>query len=102
MRLPGLAKDEKGNVTPGDMLIFTAGYSAVYGRQILYFRDPIFLDRAKIPAPGISAAYPSGITDSLYFPRPSSWYGGKSAASSTAARATEQIEADYARYLDAS
>lgn len=106
MRLPGLAKDEKGNVTPGDMLIFTAGYSAIYGRQILYFRDPVFSARAKIPAPGISAAYPSGITDSLYFPRPPSWYEGKpagaAAASPAAARTTEQIEADYARYLDAS
>lgn len=104
MRLPGLSKDERGNATPGDMLIFTAGYSAIYGRQILYFLDPVFAARAKIPAPGTTAAYPSGITDSLYFPRPASWYAATSAAvaSPASARTTEQVEADYARYLDVS
>ncbi len=57
MRLPGPEKDAR--VTkPGDMLIFTAGQSPIYGRQILYFFDPVFSARAKMPAPDRS--------DSLY------------------------------------
>jgi type IV secretion system protein VirD4 len=59
MRLPGAEKDTSGRVTkPGDMLIFTAGQPPIYGRQILYFHDPIFSARAKLPAPSRS--------DSLY------------------------------------
>jgi type IV secretion system protein VirD4 len=61
MRLPGPEKDNHGRVTkPGDMLIFTAGQSPIYGRQILYFLDPVFSVRAKMPAPDRS--------DSLYAP----------------------------------
>lgn len=52
MRLPGARKDKKGNVTrAGDMLIFPAGFRAIYGRQILYFQDSVFSQRARIPAP---------------------------------------------------
>jgi type IV secretion system protein VirD4 len=52
MRLPAATKDAKGNVVePGDMLIFMAGQTPIYGKQILYFMDPIFSARAKIPAP---------------------------------------------------
>lgn len=52
MRLPGSKKDSSGNVTKGgDMLIFTAGRSPIYGKQILYFKDPVFSARAKIKAP---------------------------------------------------
>jgi len=52
MRLPAAKKDAKGNVTePGDMLIFMAGCTPVYGKQILYFMDPVFSARAKFPAP---------------------------------------------------
>ena len=52
MRLPGPSKDAEGKVTaPGDMLIFVAGQSPIYGRQILYFLDPTFSARAKSPAP---------------------------------------------------
>jgi type IV secretion system protein VirD4 len=59
MRLPGPEKDAQGRVTkPGDMLIFTAGQSPIYGRQILYFFDPVFSARSKMPAPDCS--------DSLY------------------------------------
>ena len=69
-RLPGAEKDAEGRVTkPGHMLIFTAGQPPIYGMQILYFKDPEFLLRAKIPAPGICSCYPLGITDSLYFER---------------------------------
>ena len=76
MRLPSAEKDAQDKIIrPGHMLIFTAGQSPIYGVQILYFRDSVFLERAKIPAPGISKNYPSGITDSLYYPRPHEWYG---------------------------
>ena len=78
MRLPGPVKDSQGKVTkPGHMLIFTAGQSPIYGMQILYFLDPVFSRRAKVVAPGVCDRFPAGITDSLYDPRPSSWYGGK-------------------------
>ncbi|MDL2210245.1 type IV secretory system conjugative DNA transfer family protein [Desulfovibrio sp. OttesenSCG-928-O18] len=82
MRLPGPEKDSQGRVIkPGDMLIFTAGQSPIYGRQILYFFDPVFLARAKVPVPGLNAVYPSGISDSLYQPRPASWYTAKPSSS---------------------
>ena len=62
MRLPGARKDSNGNVLEGgDMLILTAGRSPIYGRQILYFKDPTFSTRAKILAPEKS--------DSIYFER---------------------------------
>jgi type IV secretion system protein VirD4 len=52
MRLPGARKDAQGQVVePGDMLIFMAGQTPIYGKQILYFLDPTFSARAKLPAP---------------------------------------------------
>lgn len=52
MRLPAPIKNEKGEITKaGDMIIYTAGFPAIYGRQILYFQDPVFSERVKIPAP---------------------------------------------------
>ena len=52
MRLPAARKDVHGNVTePGDMLIFMAGQTPIYGKQILYFMDPVFTARAKVAAP---------------------------------------------------
>lgn len=67
MRLPGPQKDNQGRVTkPGDMLIFTAGKPPIYGRQILYFLDPVFSTRAKIPVPGLSPSFGAGVSDSLY------------------------------------
>jgi len=52
MTLPGAKKDVSGRVTePGDMLVFVAGQNPIYGRQILYFRDPTFAKRAKIATP---------------------------------------------------
>lgn len=43
MRLPAARKDAQGNVIePGDMLIFMAGQTPIYGKQILYFLDPTF------------------------------------------------------------
>ncbi|MGE4293560.1 MAG: type IV secretory system conjugative DNA transfer family protein [Desulfovibrio sp.] len=63
MRLPGLRK--KGDVVtkPGDMLIFVAGRSPLYGRQILYFRDPVFTQRSKITPPTASDVLRQGGTD---------------------------------------
>jgi type IV secretion system protein VirD4 len=67
MRLPGLSKDAAGNTVPGDMLIFTAGNPPIYGRQILYFLDPVFSARAKVKAPGVADGYSRGISNSLHF-----------------------------------
>lgn len=51
-RLPGPKKDASGNITEaGDMLIFPTGFAPIYGKQILYFMDPVFSARARIPAP---------------------------------------------------
>jgi type IV secretion system protein VirD4 len=51
MRIPGALKDSKGNVTaPGDLLIFVSGHPPVYGKQILYFKDPAFAARSRVPA----------------------------------------------------
>jgi len=35
----------------GDMIIYAAGFPAIYGKQPLYFQDAIFQVRAKVPAP---------------------------------------------------
>lgn len=52
MRLPAPDKNAKGEIVKaGDMVIYVAGYPAIYGRQILYFKDPVFSERAAIPAP---------------------------------------------------
>lgn len=52
MTLPGAKKDSEGRVEEaGDMLIFLAGESPIYGKQILFFKDPIFSDRSKVPTP---------------------------------------------------
>ncbi|UQZ88864.1 conjugal transfer protein TraG [Deltaproteobacteria bacterium Smac51] len=70
MRLPGLSKDSSGNPVPGDMLIFTAGNPPIYGRQILYFVDPVFSTRAKVKTPGVVEGWSRGLSDSLYFSMP--------------------------------
>jgi type IV secretion system protein VirD4 len=70
MRLPGMSKDAAGNPIPGDMLIFTAGNPPIYGRQILYFMDPVFSQRAKVKAPGVVQGFSRGLSSSLYFPMP--------------------------------
>ena len=54
MRLPGLQKKGDKAKKPGDMLIFVAGRSPIYGRQNLFFLDPIFSERAKMGAPAKS------------------------------------------------
>ena len=52
MRLPGPKKNSKGDIEEaGDMLVFVSGFPAIYGKQPLYFKDPVFLARSKIKAP---------------------------------------------------
>ena len=52
IRMKGPLKDEHGAITePGHMLVYVAGYPAIYGQQPLYFQDPVFQARAQIPAP---------------------------------------------------
>lgn len=78
LRLPSSQKDSSGKViAPGDMLIFTAGQRPIYGRQILYFLDPVFSARAKIEAPAKS--------DNLY----------------SSPDSTSSMELDYESYLKA-
>ena len=49
MRLKGAKKSSDGQVLEGgDMLIFIAGQAPIYGKQILFFKDKIFLDRSKV------------------------------------------------------
>jgi type IV secretion system protein VirD4 len=51
-RLPGLLKNSSGDVVDaGNMLIFPAGFPAIYGTQVLYFRDSEMDKRSKIPPP---------------------------------------------------
>ena len=52
LRMPGPRKNDKGEIEePGDMLVYVAGFPAIYGKQPLYFKDPVFQARASIPAP---------------------------------------------------
>ena len=56
MRLPAAIKNSDGTkiVEPADMLIMPSGFNAIYGKQPLYFADPVLSDRSKIPAPAVS------------------------------------------------
>jgi type IV secretion system protein VirD4 len=52
MRMPGAQKNERGEIVKaGDMIIYAAGYPAIYGKQPLYFMDEAFSARAAIPTP---------------------------------------------------
>ena len=52
LRMPGPKKDAQGLITEaGDMVVYCAGFPAIYGRQPLYFQDPTFAARAAIPPP---------------------------------------------------
>ena len=49
MRLQGPVKDGANKIVEaGDMLVFVAGFPTIYGRQILFFFDPVLLQRTKI------------------------------------------------------
>jgi type IV secretion system protein VirD4 len=50
--MPGPVKTDSGDIAEaGDMVVYVAGYPAIYGKQPLYFKDKIFQARASIPAP---------------------------------------------------
>ena len=50
--MPGPKKNDDGLIEEaGDMVVYMAGYPAIYGVQPLYFKDPVFSARASIPAP---------------------------------------------------
>lgn len=51
-RLEISKKDENGNITePGEILVFMAGHPVIKGKQILYFQDPVFNSRSRVPPP---------------------------------------------------
>lgn len=55
LRMPGPRKTATGEIEQaGDMVVYVAGYPAIYGKQPLYFKDPTFQARAAIPAPKVS------------------------------------------------
>lgn len=55
MRLGAAEKDEKGNITKaGEVLAFAAGHPPIRGEQSLYFVNPVFAERVKIPPPATS------------------------------------------------
>lgn len=52
IRMKGPLKNKDGEIVEaGDMVVYAAGYPAIYGRQPLYFQDETFLARAAVPAP---------------------------------------------------
>lgn len=81
MRLPAAIKNSDGTkiLEPGDMLIMPSGFNAIYGKQPLYFADPVLSDRSKIPPPTVS--------DRLYREHP------ERIAETVAGRAASQIHA---------
>lgn len=62
MQLPSAQKsriDPAKIVKPGAVLIFAAGHPAIFGRQALYFLNPEFLKRSRIPpVSGVPARTP--------------------------------------------
>ncbi|KXU39015.1 conjugal transfer protein TraG, partial [Ventosimonas gracilis] len=55
LRMAGPKKNAAGEIeVAGDMVIYAAGYPAIYGRQLLYFKDPVLQKRAAIVAPARS------------------------------------------------
>ena len=57
MRMKGLARDANGDIVEGgDMLIYVAGYPVIYGKQPLYFKDPLLQARSRIAPPAGSCS----------------------------------------------
>ncbi|MBU2431959.1 MAG: type IV secretory system conjugative DNA transfer family protein, partial [Proteobacteria bacterium] len=55
LKLKSAVKDKNGRILePGEMLIFIAGHSPIYGTQILYFEDPDFKHQTQISPPLVS------------------------------------------------
>jgi len=52
LRMPAPKKNQEGQILEaGDMVVYMAGVPMIYGKQPLYFKDPVFLARAAVPAP---------------------------------------------------
>jgi type IV secretion system protein VirD4 len=51
LRMPGPKKDGELIVEAGDMVVYVAGFPAIYGRQPLYFQDKTFTARAAVEEP---------------------------------------------------
>lgn len=51
LRMPGPKKKGELITGAGDMVVYVAGFPAIYGRQLLYFEDKIFAARATVPQP---------------------------------------------------
>ena len=52
LRMPGPKKDAHDRIVSGcDMVVYCSGFPAIYGRQPLYFQDPVFQARAEVPPP---------------------------------------------------
>ncbi|HHS8316188.1 TPA: type IV secretory system conjugative DNA transfer family protein [Legionella pneumophila] len=52
LRMPGPKKNGLGEIVEaGDMVVYVAGFPAIYGKQPLYFKDEVFTARAAVPAP---------------------------------------------------
>lgn len=54
LRMPGPKKEGELIVAPGDMVVYVAGFPAIYGRQPLFFQDPVFAARAALAPPAQS------------------------------------------------
>lgn len=55
LRMPGPKKNSEGQIEEaGDMVVYMAGFPAIYGKQPLYFKDVIFTARAAVPPPSVS------------------------------------------------
>lgn len=52
--------DDQRILAAGDMLIFVSGMYPIYGRQTLYFQDPVLLARAQLPLPAAKPAEARG------------------------------------------
>src|SRR5712664_440684 len=65
MRLRPPKKEQRGDqekiIAPGDMLIFVSGHYPIYGKQMLYFFDPILRSRVEIPPPTKSYSIHDGV-----------------------------------------
>jgi type IV secretion system protein VirD4 len=51
LRMPGPRKHGELIVAAGDMVVYVAGFPAIYGRQPLYFQDDTFTARAAVAEP---------------------------------------------------
>ena len=55
LRMRGPRKNAEGHIeAAGDMVVYVAGFPAIYGKQPLYFQDPVFRARAAVPPPAAS------------------------------------------------